>query len=584
MSKRSLPAYILYFILLSLLVLSVREAGVHSGLPRAGLEADVHPGTSGSPGPAAGANVARRSGSPPKLFWTMEENYHNNGVHPTSGISTDTYVFRIMYYDDDSDDPVEKGVAHLVLDGVDHDMETVDEYFPDGSIFTVSLSDLDTVEHSYYFEFSDGTGSIIFPDDTDMALPVINSRPELTVPRLPSSGGNARKGTVYPAIANSTDRFTFQILYSDIDGHSPSSDKDSRGIYIDNVFYKMVPQQGIGQYYDGNYRNGEMFELETHLPVGDRHSYHFEFEDEPGALGYTEVFEGPKVVRGFPDLRIAWEMREPLITGVPLSEEYADRYDILMSAMIENPSDHSVNEPFEVSFEVFHANRKTGNYQWEETLEVWVEYLYDHSRCTVNARFNARELGMHKVVVTADSRGDILEVVDNNDTKTNNAATHYFKVGPDLSIRTKDIGPTTVFVKRPVKVTAKVYNTGPTTAVFTRQDPLVVSVTIGGKFYEDSVTDPIPPGGFARIIIEFSHGRAEDLVIAVKVDEGDVLPEAAENGTFNNNNVDFKMLTVIERPSRTASPSFGPGLSSMYICLLVLCSLAVLLAKRNERR
>ena len=522
--------------------------------------------------PGNDAEAGRNANSPPRLFWTLEENYENNGVHPTSGISTDTFLFRIMYFDDEDDDPrAAPGFIHLVLDGINHTMDTVDAYFPDGSIFVCNLTGLNTTEHTYYFECSDGGSIVSFPSGSRMDLPVINTRPELLVPRLPSPGGNSNAGTVFPVVANSTDPFTFQVLYRDIDGHPPSSRKDSRGIYIDNVFYKMDPQEGVGQYYDNNYQNGEIFEVRAHLPTGDLHSYYFEFEDEMGAIGYTETFEGPVVVEGFPDIRVVWENKEPAITGAP-SEPDPDSWDeVVITAGIENPSDFSVNEAFRVSFEIFHANRLSGVYTPAVTLLEWVDHLYDHSSTYVSTSFNARDMGRYRVVVTVDSDNDILEIVDNNDTKTNNAATRFFTVGPDLSIVSDDILPAAGFAGTVFPVTARIFNTGPTDAVFNSQRPLEVLISIGGEPYLSYVGRTIPAGGYADVVVEeYRHRTPEVLAIAVKVDEKNDLAEAAENGTFDNNNVDYKELRIVERLGDTASPSFCPGMFSLIFMLFLI--------------
>ena len=386
--------------------------------------------------PENGAFKGPTVNRPSCLFWTHEENYENNGVFPSSGVSTDDFQFRISYTDEDNDDPRDlPGYIKLVLDGVSYSMGTVDELFSDGSIFTFNLSGLAPGEHEYHFECFDGHYGIRFPNSGKLSLPVINTRPELIVPRLPTLGGNTLSGTVFPGIANVTDKFTFQIIYLDIDNHPPSTRTGSRGVYIDNVFYNMAPQEGIGIYYDGNYANGEIFEVNLLLPLGDSHSYYFEFTDELLATNYTDLFEGPVVVEGFPDLRIARENEKPLISGRPSSTDHSDWYDILISAVIENPSDFSVNEPFYVSFEIFHADRRTGVFDSQGIFSERVSHLYDHSRMTVYLdSFSPMEMGNYRVVVTVDDKDEIREIMDNNDAKTNNVGDpQLFFLTPDGS-------------------------------------------------------------------------------------------------------------------------------------------------------
>jgi len=513
--------------------------------------------------------------SPSNLFWTHEENYENNGVYPSSGVSTDDFRFRISYTDEDNDDPrYFPGYIRLVLDGVSYSMETVDELFSDSSIFSYNLSGLAPGEHEYHFESYDGHYGVRFPDSGKFSLPVINTRPELRIPRLPSLGGNTLAGTLIPDIANVTDKFTFQIIYLDIDNHPPSSQPGSRGIYIDNVFYKMVPQEGIGIYYDGNYANGELFEVKLLLPLGDSHSYYFEFTDELIATNYTDLFEGPVVVEGFPDLRIVKENDMPLISGGPVSIDYADWYNISISAVIENPSDYSVNEPFFVSFEIFHADRHTGVFDSQGIYLKRVPHLYDHTQKTVYLdSFSPLEMGNYKVVVTVDDQDLIREIMDNSDVKTNNVGTGFFTIGPDIQVRSRNIFPSSGYVKTAYTLTAKIFNVGQTTAFFSSDSPLEIrfTTTADNLTYLYLIKEPILPGAYAIAKVEqitwLSDGQSK---ITVKADEIQDLDEVADFGTFDNNNWAEKHVTIINRISRIDAPSFSPSLLSVLMALVLL--------------
>ena len=520
---------------------------------------------------------------PTSLFWTLEENYENAGVFPSSGVSIDDFLFRISFTDEDNDDPRDlPGYMNLILDGVTYPMKTVDELFSDGSIFSFNLSGLAPGEHEYYFECFDGHYEIKFPASGKMSLPVINTRPELLVPRLPSLGGNALAGTVFPDIANVTDKFTFQIIYLDVDNHPPSTQPGSRGVYIDNVFYKMVPQEGIGIFYDGNYANGEIFEVNLAMPLGDSHSYYFEFTDELLGTNYTDLHEGPVVVEGFPDLRIAKENEKLLISGGPNTIDHLDWYDIQISTMIENPSDYSVNEPFYVSFEIFHADRVTGVFYSEGIFSERVSHLYDHTKKEVYLdSFSPLEMGNYKVVVTVDDQDVIREILDNNDAKTNNIGTRFFTVGPDLQVRSKDIIPSSGYVNTGYSLAAKIFNVGQTEAFFSSEFPLQVSFTIANDTYLYNIEEPILPDDYAIAKVEHFVWDSDGISkITVRVDEVKDLDEVADFGTFDNNNWAEKDVTIIKRITRMDAPSFSPSLLSVFIGLILVSVLGCSIKRR----
>ena len=578
----TLPFFIaLLLFLVSLFNMTVLSNGEHREVTVPDIGFDDGMAAGGTEKPISASHSSQqRAGTPPVLFWTLENEYENNGVSPRSGVFSDDFVFRVMYTDDDNDYPraEDGGFIRLILDGDPWpaSMTTVDEHFRDGSIFTVTVHGLAVGMHQYYFNCSDGSHTVRFPD-SPMGLPVINSAPTLVAPFLPSTGGNGRGGTVFPSVANTTDEFTFQIIYTDEENHPPSTDKGSKGVHIDGVFYEMLPQEGVGDYYDGNYSNGEMFELVTSLPRGDSHSYYFEFTDELGAVNYSSYFEGPEVLEGFPDLRIASSEGEHLITGTPVSTSFSEWYNITVTAEIENPSEFSVNKPFWVDFDIYQVDRVTGDYSRVSSKFVSVDHLYGGTREVVSTRFIAPAMGNYKVVATVDGGSDIIEIVDNNDTRTNNRGTGFFTVGPDLVISSKYIYPSSGYTGQTVFITAKVFNIGKTTAPFGSGpgDPtLEVQFKVGGQTYVDYINEPIFPGGFVVAKAEgFSSQDPEEFVISVRIDEKDDMEEAADFGTFDNNNYNFKKLTIIRKISETASPSFAPPLLAVLVLLFLISGL-----------
>ena len=213
------------------------------------------------------------------LAWTGEDGYILDGLEPDQGLTTDVFDFRVMYLSDNNSDPREApNSIELVLDGIRYPMETVDEYFTDGSIFSYRIEDMTSEPHSYYFEvLLDGEP----PVRTDTITgPIVNTDPLLSVPEI--FGGAFHETTVYPSLGNTTDLFTFQIIYTDGDNHTPAGDGFSSGVYIDDVYHEMVQpplREDRAPYYNGIISDGELFMYSTRLKEG-LHDYYFRFTDE----------------------------------------------------------------------------------------------------------------------------------------------------------------------------------------------------------------------------------------------------------------------------------------------------------------
>ncbi len=525
-----------------------------------------------------------RNNGAPQLFWTLEENYETNGVHPINGISTDDYIFKISYTDTDNDDPRAGGnFIYLVLNGVNHSLTCVDENFVDGSIFQTTINGLNPMDHEYYFLCFDGNYTVRFPSE-NASLPVINSRPELIIPYLNPSGGNIYSGSVFPNFANATDPITFQVIYLDIDNHPPSSGLGSRGVVLDNVYHKMNPQEGQGFYYDGIYSNGEMFEISFQVNVGDDHSHYFEFTDSMGATNYSTPIQGPVIVEGFPDLRIGRDYeRRPLITGQPNSDNHTEWWNITISATIENPSEHSVNQPFLVKFDIYYADIISGEFSLVQAEEVTIAHLYHTQRNKINISFSALSVGIYKTTVTADSGFEITEIVDNNDTHTNNIASVQFQVGPDLVLENEKINPPSAFSGESVIMSATIFNNGRTTAYFDNSHPLIVEFTINNETFMDVISEPLEPGEHIISDMDYTYFSEGELILTVRVDRDNNVEEAGDLGSFNNNNVGFKKITFIEKRYDFKTPSFAPNLIWISLTMTLATIMKTLFSKKQKQ-
>jgi hypothetical protein len=106
--------------------------------------------------------------TPPILDWTGELNYESDGLHPESGTTSDNYVYRIAYIDDDGDAPnyvrvhIEKGGGDIA--GSPFTMSCAGGDYTTGVICSYTKAGLaGGADYTYYFVAEDNQGNPATP-------------------------------------------------------------------------------------------------------------------------------------------------------------------------------------------------------------------------------------------------------------------------------------------------------------------------------------------------------------------------------------------------------------------------------------
>ncbi|MEM3341938.1 MAG: hypothetical protein QW728_04530, partial [Thermoplasmata archaeon] len=171
-------------------------------------------------------------------------------VSPATGTTLTNFTFSVIYTDAENTAPV---VRNLVLDGNGYPMNTTDNTYTDGSLFTLSLK-LTAGSHTYYFNFSDGT---YYTQTAQYSLSVSpNTLPVLSNHQLTPSSGNT--STI----------FNFTITATDADG--------------DTMIVKAIIIDGVNRTMQGT---GSTYWYATSLSAGT-HEYYFLFSDGDTPVRY----------------------------------------------------------------------------------------------------------------------------------------------------------------------------------------------------------------------------------------------------------------------------------------------------------
>jgi len=512
-------------------------------------------------------------GGGPRLVWTGEDGYHTDGLEPDLGLTTDTYEFRVMYYDDQSGDPLDDlagNYIHLVLGDDDiYEMTSVDNEYSDGSIFNISIDGLDPGQYHYHFEVKVRDTTYRLPASGNMTAPYVNTNPTLK--------GSYHETTVSPEMGNTTDLFSFQIVYTDADGHPPDAGAFSRGVYIDNVFHEMESVPGSGKYGNGDFSDGELYIFVTKLEKGD-HRYYFQFTDELGGTATSELYLGPTVITGFPDLMVKMDGAVPDIRWDLLSTDPKDWDAVTISAAIENDggSDIPRNESFLVDIEIYYIDPLNGNAVLEESWVFAESGLAVGKEHLITTEYTPSSVGVYEVWLMVDRDDDIRELVEfqGNLSPSNNFAKVRFKVGPDLSISSSDIMPISAFNKNEVISSVTIHNTGPTDAVLGEDLTVVFKL---GEIENNGIipkNTKIGAGKTYKVRADFHISTDKTEVnISVSVDPSRVLMEAIHQDSVYDNNNAVSIIKVVKRQNRIVTPSFHP---SLLLVVTVLAGMALL--------
>lgn len=153
----------------------------------------------------------------PVLSWTGESNYTTDGIHPETGTSTTTFIYRVKYADADNDAPANGyPKVHILKAGVEISgspfvMTAVDSYaYTTGRKYTYSRTLPGGGDYTYYFEAQDvnslsATGTpASLKDSPDVAYvytwnnSIADS--ENDVPLVPTTPSLAMDSNGYPQI------------------------------------------------------------------------------------------------------------------------------------------------------------------------------------------------------------------------------------------------------------------------------------------------------------------------------------------------------------------------------------------------
>ncbi|MBI2077600.1 MAG: PKD domain-containing protein [Euryarchaeota archaeon] len=135
----------------------------------------------------------------------------NGRVDPGEGDPSTTFVFRVTYRDGNDDPPT---VKRVFIDGTPRTMETTDTKYSDGSEFRHATS-LPPGQHSFFYEFDDGTTTVRDPDSGSHPGPTVTGEgnlPPRVVARATPDDGQAPLRVQFDA--NATDPDGDNLTYS----------------------------------------------------------------------------------------------------------------------------------------------------------------------------------------------------------------------------------------------------------------------------------------------------------------------------------------------------------------------------------
>ena len=199
-------------------------------------------------------------------------------LSPNSGNTSTEFTFSIVYSDANNGEPA---YVVVIIDGLEYTMEKAtpgDYEYVDGCVY-VYRTKLGKGIHTYSFKASDGTDSVIYPEDgilytanvSEHVEPIKNREPMLLLPMVSPSKGDTKT------------LFTFRIYYSDPDGTKPAYVR----VVIDGKAYEMVCVE------TGNYKDKVLYEYVTKLAKG-KHNHYFTASDGE-FVNNTNQISGPNV-------------------------------------------------------------------------------------------------------------------------------------------------------------------------------------------------------------------------------------------------------------------------------------------------
>ncbi|MEW6094907.1 MAG: fibronectin type III domain-containing protein [bacterium] len=249
----------------------------------------------------------------PTLHWTGESGYYDDGINPNYGTTKDEYTYRVKYVDKDNHPPY-SGYPKLYIysQGVPikgspitmNEVDSQDTIYTDGKLYTFSTNNFQEGTYSYKFEAKDiyqyeATGK---PTSVQFG-PSISDAPTLNW--VDEDG--FRTDGVDPNPGQTTDRFTYKVLYTDINNVPPAPGYPKVYIYIAGILIPpahVLSKEGVGN----NYAEGIVYSIyDIRLPyAGESYSYYFEAKNnnDVTAVGVPTIPHSGPTVQGlnFPPL------------------------------------------------------------------------------------------------------------------------------------------------------------------------------------------------------------------------------------------------------------------------------------------
>jgi len=531
------------------------------------------------------SSLASNATSLPELTWTGEDGYIYDGAEPDIGIEDDFFEFRIMYQNSSNIDPNwGDNHLHLVI-GSDHfEMESIDHTYDDGAIFSLEINGLDPGTHHYHFEALINNVTYRWPHQGLNESVIVNNKPSLLVPNV--YGGAFHETTIFPESGTISDTFTFQIVYLDLDNHRPDLTQYQSGVYIDNIYYQMEEITGVGDYFDDDYTDGELFQYSTKLSPG-KHQYYFEFIDEFGASETSQLFLGPEVLNGYPDIavnKIGNTYDIQVTTGGPEAVQWNN---LTIKANIENIGNNDTYDSFITKIQLYQLNPATGNFTLHEENNLPCSGLDIGERYSLIYNYTPLSEGIFEARLLIDIENDIVESnnYDPDVNITNNIGYKRFKVGPDLSIRISDIKPHAAYNNEYTYITALIYNSGMTEAVSNNDLTVEFEIPEMSLILETSIPGGaiIPPGGTYLVGVETIiqlNSNISAIPVNVRIDTTNRLIEAAEASGEYNNNEATKIIHIADRRYESVTPSFEPPIT-LVILIIFMTTILHFILKRQ---
>lgn len=200
---------------------------------------------------------------------------YDGKIEPLSGVTRNTYIASVYYYDPDGKRPIR---IQVYVNDVGYTMKRVSGR-PNIGIYKVKLT-LPYGKHSYYFYAEDDDGEACrFPRYGNINGPTVNARKPFVKPAILSKGG------LLANYGNDSKVFTYTVNFED------PNDKAPKKIFvvIDGINYSM--QLHKGNPWCGTYLT------QTELSAG-KHAFYFKAIDAMGnciSLPEHGFIRGPEV-------------------------------------------------------------------------------------------------------------------------------------------------------------------------------------------------------------------------------------------------------------------------------------------------